>query len=142
MYFAIVGTRDNPIYELDLPTPASSSAPNTSLKRDSVSDQKHLSQFIVHSALDIVEESMWGTNQMYLKVVDRFNEHHVSAYVTPSGAKLMLVHDAVGGDIRAFFVDVHELYVKMLMNPFSEINGSIGSQQFDAKVRALVRKHL
>ncbi|KAJ3237626.1 Trafficking protein particle complex subunit 2 [Chytriomyces hyalinus] len=78
----------------------------------------------------------------YLKVVDRFNEHHVSAYVTPSGAKFMLVHDAVGGDVRSFFVDVHELYVKVLLNPFSEINGPINSQLFDVKVRGIARKHL
>ncbi|TPX74412.1 hypothetical protein CcCBS67573_g04327 [Chytriomyces confervae] len=136
LYFCIVGTRDNPIYELELPT-TTSAPPTAAAKKEA--EHNHLSQFIVHSALDIVEESMWATNQMYLKVVDRFNEHHVSAYVTPSGvplqgAKFMLVHDAVGGDVRSFFVDVHELYVKVLLNPFSEINGPINSQLFDVKL--------
>ncbi|KAJ3004497.1 UNVERIFIED_CONTAM: Trafficking protein particle complex subunit 2, partial [Siphonaria sp. JEL0065] len=109
VYLAIVGTRDNPIYELELITGSTAQK-----QRDVVSEQKHLhlNQFIAHSALDLVDESMWGTNQMYLKVVDRFNDHHVSAYVTPSGAKFMLVHEATAGDVRGFFVDLHELYVK------------------------------
>ncbi|KAI9348222.1 Sedlin, partial [Obelidium mucronatum] len=103
---------------------------------------KHLNQFIAHSALDIVDEAMWGTNQMYLKVVDRFNDHHVSAYVTPSGAKFMLIHEASTGDVRSFFTDLHELYVKVMMNPFSEVNGAIDSHQFDVKVRGIARKYL
>ncbi|KAJ3295266.1 TRAPP subunit, partial [Rhizoclosmatium sp. JEL0117] len=136
MYLVIVGTRDNPLYELEVYT----TQQKQQQQRDAQGEQKHLNQFIAHSALDIVDESMWGTKEMYLKVVDRFNDHHVSSYITPSGAKFMLVHDAQPGDVRSFFVDLHELYIKVLLNPFTEINGVITSQQFDTKVKGIARR--
>ncbi|KAI8907482.1 hypothetical protein PhCBS80983_g04025 [Powellomyces hirtus] len=136
-YFVIVGTRDNPLYEAEL---GPQSRADGGGKKD---EHKHLNQFIVHAALDVVEDLMWGTNAMYLKVVDKFNEWFISAYVTASGAKLMLLHDATNTDgIRGFFQDTHELYIKTLLNPFTDINSPITSTTFDTKVRALARKYL
>jgi hypothetical protein len=40
-----------------------------------------------------------------------------------------------------FFHDVHELYVKVLMNPFHEFNTPIASPLFDARVKVLGRKY-
>ncbi|KAJ3072585.1 TRAPP subunit [Podochytrium sp. JEL0797] len=121
VYLAIVGTRDNPIYELELYTGGGASA------------QQKVPAAPTSTPL------RYG---MYLKVVDRFNEHSVSAYVTPSGAKFMLVHDTSVGDVRGFFAELHELYIKVLMNPFMEINAPIESQQFDVKVRGIARRYL
>ncbi|KND04910.1 hypothetical protein SpCBS45565_g06757 [Spizellomyces sp. 'palustris'] len=135
-YFVIIGTRDNPLYEAEW-------GPQARGEGGKKEEHKHLNQFIVHAALDVVDDLMWGTNSMYLKVVDKFNEWYISAYITASGVRFMLLHDAANTDgIRNFFQDTHELYIKTLLNPFTEINAPITSASFDTKVRALARKWL
>lgn len=41
-----------------------------------------MNQFILHSALDIVEEVQWVQKELYLKTVDRFNNLLVSCFLT------------------------------------------------------------
>ena len=56
--------------------------------------------------------------------------------------RCMLLHDVRNEDgIRNFFHDVHELYVKVLMNPFHGFNTPIASPLFDARVKVLGRKY-
>ena len=56
---------------------------------------------------------------MYLKTVDRFNELSVNCLVTPSNAKLLLLHENAAEErIKAFLNDVYELFAKLAMNPF------------------------
>ncbi|KAJ3105155.1 Trafficking protein particle complex subunit 2 [Phlyctochytrium planicorne] len=134
-YFVIVGTRDNPLFEADF---ASSSR-----REDARREERHLSQFVAHASLDIIEETMWTTNGMYLKVVDRFNDTLVSAYVLASGVKFILLHDSINSEgIRSFFHEVHENFIKMVMNPFAEINAAITSAAFDSKVKAIAKRYL
>ncbi|KAH1255308.1 Trafficking protein particle complex subunit 2B [Glycine max] len=68
--FIIVSRNDIPIYEAEVGVAA---------KRE---DAAQLHQFILHAALDIVQDLAWTTSAMYLKSVDRFNELVVSVYVT------------------------------------------------------------
>ncbi|RUS20951.1 trafficking protein particle complex subunit 2-like protein [Endogone sp. FLAS-F59071] len=130
-YFVIIGSKDNPVYEADLaPTSRPSSA------ADGI-------KFIIHSALDIVEEIQWNTNATYLKVVDKFNEFLISAFVSAGNTKFMLLHDTKSEDsIKNFFQDVHELYLKVLMNPFYEFNQPITNSYFDGKVRLIAKRFL
>ncbi|KAI9025681.1 Sedlin [Hyaloraphidium curvatum] len=136
-YFAIVGTRDGPIFEADFgPT-----RPDVPARMKE--ENKHLNQFIVHAALDMVDEIMWNTKEMYLKTVDKFNEWFVSAYVTATGMRFMLLHEALkSDDIKNFFFECHELYLKTLLNPLYDINAPILSPMFETKVRALHKKYL
>ena len=87
--FVIVGKSD-PLYEVELGS-------------NGKEDLAYLSQFILHSSLDMVDNLMWTNSSTYvtlndmtvpivphafvmsrfLKVVDRFNSLVVSAYVTP-----------------------------------------------------------
>ncbi|KAJ2489948.1 TRAPP subunit [Coemansia sp. RSA 2050] len=128
-YFAIVGTNDSPLYETEL-----------GAQRD---ESKYLNQFIVHAALDLVDDAQFMSTACYLKIIDRYNDWNVSAYVAPSNTRLMLLHEAKADDaIRLFFTDCHELYLKTLLNPFYEPNTPIQSQAFDIKVNVLAKKYL
>ncbi|KAJ4952697.1 hypothetical protein NE237_029529 [Protea cynaroides] len=78
----------------------------------------HQHQFILNAALDIVQDIAWNTSAMFLKAVDRFN------------------------DLVVFFQEVHELYIKILLNPLYLPGSRITSSHFDTKVRGLARKYL
>ena len=44
--------------------------------------------------------------------------------------------------VKNFCTEAHELYVKVLLNPFYVPNKRIESKEFDARIRALARRHL
>lgn len=49
-----------------------------------------------------------------LRGVDRFQEVQVSCFVSPGNVRFLLLHDGRSEDlIRSFFLDVHELYLKV-----------------------------
>ena len=105
-------------------------------------DNSHLNQFIIHAALDMVDDNVWGTQNMIFKSVDKFNDFMISAYVTAGHIKFMLLHDVKNEEgIRSFFHDVHELYVKVLMNPFYSPSSRIASALFDSRVKTLGRRY-
>eukprot|EP01099_Mayorella_cantabrigiensis_P003094 TRINITY_DN2415_c0_g2_i1.p1 TRINITY_DN2415_c0_g2~~TRINITY_DN2415_c0_g2_i1.p1 ORF type:complete len:147 (+),score=37.19 TRINITY_DN2415_c0_g2_i1:31-441(+) len=128
--FMIVTKNDNPIYEVEfMPNPKK--------------ENGHLSQFILHASLDVIEEIVWKNNSTYLKVVDKYNEPLISALVTAGHTKFLLLHDNKNEDgIKSFFYEVYELYVKILMNPFYNVTSPISSHTFDSKVKQLARKYL
>ena len=90
----------------------------------------------------MVDDTVWSTQNMYLRCVDKFNDYFISAFVTAGHVRMMLLHDVRNDDgIKNFFHDVHELYVKVLMNPFHDPRMPIASTLFDARVKVLGRKH-
>nr|AFS50006.1 SNARE-like protein [Dendrobium officinale] len=129
--FIIVIKNDIPIYEAEL---------GSAVKKE---ETAHQHQFILHAALDIVQDLAWTTSAMFLKAMDRFNELVVSVYVTAGHTRLMLLHDSRNEDaIKSFFQEVHELYLKILLNPLYLPGSRITSSHSDTKVRALARKYL
>ncbi|KAI8529474.1 hypothetical protein RHMOL_Rhmol12G0227200 [Rhododendron molle] len=69
--FMIVSRNDIPIYEAEV---------GTAVKKE---DAAHQHQFILHAALDIVQDLAWTTSAMFLKAIDRFNELAVSVLLNP-----------------------------------------------------------
>ncbi|KAG9455553.1 hypothetical protein H6P81_000061 [Aristolochia fimbriata] len=116
---------DIPIYEAEV---------GSAVKKE---EAAHQHQFILHAALDIVQDLAWTTSAMFLKAMDRFNDLAVSVYVT--AGHILSMHD---DGIKSFFQEVHELYIKILVNPLYLPGSRITSSHFDTKVRALARKYL
>ncbi|KAK9460783.1 Sedlin [Lipomyces oligophaga] len=138
-YLAIIGSKDNSVYDLEFGT--------YRLGGDGTSrfapDMKQLCPFIVHSSLDIVEEVQWTNNAMHLKVIDKFYNYLISSYITAGNIKFLLLHESrVDDAIRQFFIDIYDLYVKTLMSPFYSVDQPITSKVFDQRVRMLAKKYL
>lgn len=102
--FMIVGSKE-PLYQMEI---------KQQRKNRSTEDSIPMNHFTLHAALDIIDEQMWRTPNMALKVVDQFNGQLVSAYITATNMKLMLLHESRNEDgIKGFFQDVHELFIKV-----------------------------
>ncbi|EPZ31664.1 Sedlin [Rozella allomycis CSF55] len=133
-YLVIVDANDHPVYEAEY-GPLS----RGEVKKE---DWRQLIQFIAYSSLDVIDESIMNSNGFYFKVIDKFNEWFVSAHITPSGMRMVVLHDARNEDaIKNFLFDCHELYSRMLLSPFFDPNSSIQSVHFDSKVKALMKKY-
>ena len=106
--FVIVGGTSGVLYELDFVSKA---------------DVARALTFTLHASLDMVDLAVWSSPSTYLKVVDRHNEQLVSAYVTPGGARFLVLHDARNEEgIRAFCTEVHEVRRERTSPPADTLN--------------------
>merc|ERR1712078_217190 len=129
--FVIVGD-ETPIYECEIKAGAK--------REDTVN---YLHEFVLHASLDNIDEAIWTTQSCYLKQVDRYYDLTVSAYATSSLVKFLLLHDSKNDDgIRSFFHDIHEYYIKIMLNPLHTPTTKIKSKPFDEKVKLLAQKYL
>eukprot|EP00808_Paulinella_micropora_P007237 g10463.t1 len=131
-YFCIIGKGDTPIYETQLSVAASKV------------QKEGLIQFIIHAALDCVDQKLDSSQSTFLKIVDKFNDVVISAFVTPGHTKFMLLHGPKTDEnsTKGFFTEVYELYLKILLNPFYEKNTMIQSSLFDLRVKQAGERHL
>eukprot|EP00127_Corallochytrium_limacisporum_P000836 Clim_evm12s26 gene=Clim_evmTU12s26 len=134
-YFVIVGRNDNLILDLDL----------VAMKRpqEGRDDKRPLHQFILYSALDPLEMEMWRTPYLYLKQVDSFNDMLCSAFLTGSGMKFLLLHDFRSEEnVRQFFVETYEAFVRFMLSPFYVFNTPIKNRKFEGKVFENAQRYL
>lgn len=168
VYFVIVGTRDDPLYELEFGT---SRGGGDGLNKvfytcrrkieSSYLDSRRVQTlssiyraFIsgcsrrpaVHfnrNVSNLILVCTANTDSRYLKSIDKFNDWIISAYIAPSNTKFVILHDTKNDDgIKNFFHEVQELFVKTIMNPFYEPNSPITSATFDTRIRAAAKRYL
>jgi trafficking protein particle complex subunit 2 len=169
-YFAIISPIDTPLFELTFGTSKAGGDGVAHFRKGETS--RYMNQFIVHAALDVVEEVQWLTSNMWLKVIDSYapTSSHVSCFITGSNHRFMLLHqptpvptssagsrastissnsiphNPTGAQtedaIRQFMTEIFELWVKATMNPFYRLNSPVVSPVFRQRVTAAGRKWL
>lgn len=66
----------------------------------------------------------------------------VYAFCTAGGARFLMLHDVRNEEnVKNFFYEVHELYLRVVLSPFHSSRTPIASSVFDARVRAASRRH-
>lgn len=104
-YFAIIGLKDNPLFEHEFGTSKQGGDGIARFREEA----RHMNPFIVHASLDIVEEVQWANGQMYeqafqygdvhsmlmlgryLKHVDRFHNSYIHCFLTGGNIKFLLL---------------------------------------------------
>ena len=100
--------------------------------------------FIVHSALDIIEDKLQeqsGSALNYLGLLYPTEDFKVYGFRTNTNAKIVVVVDDLDTkdtDVRAFIERMNGLYVKAVCNPFYTMNEEITSNKFEVDVAKLV----
>ena len=145
-YFSIIGTKDNPLYELEFSSFKSgniSTTDNVPGKSQFPQSTKELLPFIANSSLDLIDDQAFTTNVLNLGKIDQFYGLSINAYVLQSQVKFILCYNSKEeSTIKQFFQEVNELYTKCLMNPFYNVDDAIVSPDFDLKIKQLARKYL
>lgn len=160
-YFSIIGTRDNPLYELEF---SSFKSPASAVPGEPhfAPRVRELLPFIANSSLDLVEDAQWLTSSFNLGRIDSFGGIWVNAFVTQGNVKFILCYDSPNSpastldtviastssskhdesSIKHFLLDAYDLYVKALLNPFYSANDPLVSPDFDYKLKSIARKYL
>lgn len=92
-------------------------------------DDPNLPKFISFAALDMIDTVCFASTSCFLGTVDQYGEWLVSAYLSVSGERFLLMHDGKIDDgssssgsmsgLKGFFAEMHECWVRMIMmNPF------------------------
>ncbi|SCU85002.1 LAFA_0D13300g1_1 [Lachancea sp. 'fantastica'] len=165
-YFAIISIKDNPIYEAEFTNPQFNQFPpelkelNPFILHASLDILEDL-QWQTHPQSGANSGTNSGflrsrhsssNSNCYLGKIDHFYGLAITGYLSYGNMKFVMVHSGNVNNgapvliddvsVKSFYQEVHELYVKTLMNPFYTLNDPITSPVFDRKVRALAKKYL
>ncbi|KAI9370577.1 Sedlin [Aspergillus egyptiacus] len=95
-YFTILSPTDVPLFNIAFGTSKSGGDGIARFRfPDAAGAQNtYMTQFIIHSALDMLEEAQWLSGNLYLKHIDTYPpaSAYISAFLTPSGTRFLLLH--------------------------------------------------
>jgi trafficking protein particle complex subunit 2 len=122
---------DNLVYLTDLSHP--------DLVRD---DPPHLNELMLYASLDKIDDVQ---DVSFIKEADKFNEFTVTALVSVSNVRFLLLHaNSTSTDEQKlkFLSEVYQLYAKVLMDPSYELGAYIRNAKFRAKMTQAKQKFL
>ncbi|KAK0941947.1 TRAPP subunit [Friedmanniomyces endolithicus] len=86
-YLSIIGTLDNPLFELSFGSSKQGGDGVAKFRPEAL----YMNQFLVHAALDLVEEVQWVHKDLYLKRIDSHQNNHIHCFLTGGNVKFMLL---------------------------------------------------
>mmetsp|Transcript_32112 Transcript_32112/g.51931 ORF Transcript_32112/g.51931 Transcript_32112/m.51931 type:complete len:132 (+) Transcript_32112:39-434(+) len=105
--------------------------------------KEDLNQFIIHAALDLVDKTEKNSNNMYLGQVDKFNEFLISGFVSIGTTRFLLLHNKAMNEqnIKKFFSEAYNVYLKLLMNPFYLKGSPIDDARFAQEMERIGKQN-
>ncbi|KAL3480742.1 Sedlin [Aspergillus californicus] len=93
-YFTILSPTDVPLFNIAFGTSKSGGDGIARFRFPEAAQNTYMTQFIIHSSLDMLEEAQWVAGNMYLKHIDTYPpaSAYISAFLTPSGTRFLLLH--------------------------------------------------
>ncbi|KAL4879006.1 Sedlin [Aspergillus karnatakaensis] len=93
-YFTILSPTDVPLFNIAFGTSKSGGDGIARFRFPDAAQNTYMTQFIIHSSLDMLEEAQWMSGNMYLKHIDTYPpaSSYISAFLTPSGTRFVLLH--------------------------------------------------
>ncbi|KAK1070056.1 TRAPP subunit [Friedmanniomyces endolithicus] len=86
-YLSIIGTLDNALFELSFGSSKQGGDGLAKFRPEAL----YMNQFLVHAALDLVEEVQWVSKDLYLKRIDSHQNNHIHCFLTGGNVKFMLL---------------------------------------------------
>ncbi|XP_041971592.1 trafficking protein particle complex subunit 2-like protein [Aricia agestis] len=132
---------------------------------DTNTDNELSRQWLVHTALDALEERLAATNtnntnnanaaradlrELYLGLLYSTDTHKIYGYVTNTRIKLVLVTSSISltgsnirdAEVRTALRRLHALYADAICNPFHLPGDQITSPKFDKQVKNLILNNI
>ncbi|BCS26339.1 TRAPP subunit TRS20 [Aspergillus puulaauensis] len=102
-YFTILSPTDVPLFNIAFGTSKSGGDGIARFRFPEAGQNTYMTQFIIHSSLDMLEEAQWMGGNMYLKHIDTYPpaSAYISAFLTPSGTRFLLLHQPPQPNIPA-----------------------------------------
>ncbi|OJJ58813.1 hypothetical protein ASPSYDRAFT_89542 [Aspergillus sydowii CBS 593.65] len=102
-YFTILSPTDVPLFNIAFGTSKSGGDGIARFRFPEAAQNTYMTQFIIHSSLDMLEEAQWMGGNMYLKHIDTYPpaSAYISAFLTPSGTRFLLLHQPPQPNIPA-----------------------------------------